>query len=148
MRLKMCSKPKVDDGGHQPITSVYLNGKRCNDFSLPGAPLYSYCGIWVRVGTRRWNSSSHSSSVNPSWSAKFKNTTNRPQFTLEKSSEWSCFNFSRFGPGSFQTGYTNHDIIHLNVAHDLIFMRFLRILFVRSRQKVMTSLALIYSPPP
>ena len=98
----MCSKPKVDDGGQQPITSVYLNGKRCNDFSLPGAPLYSYCRIWVRVGTRRWNSSSHSSSVNPSWSAKFKNTTNRPQFTLEKSSEWSCFNFSRFEPGSLK----------------------------------------------
>ena len=47
-----------------------------------------------------------------------------------------------------QTGYTNHDIIHLKIAHDLIFMRFLRILFVRSRQKVMTSLALIYPPPP
>ena len=58
MRLKMCSKPKVDDGGQQPITSVYLNGKRYNDLSLPGAPLYSYCRIWVRAGTRRWNSSS------------------------------------------------------------------------------------------
>ena len=45
-----------------------------------------------------------------------------------------------------QTGYTNHDIIHLKIAHDLIFMRyhrklmrFLRILFMRSRQKPMTS---------
>ena len=33
--------------------------------------------------------------------AKFKNTTNCPQFTLEKSSEWSSFNFWRFEPGSF-----------------------------------------------
>ena len=46
-----------------------------------------------------------------------------------------------------QTGYTNHDIIHLKIADDLIFMNFLRILFTRSRQKVMTSLALIYSCP-
>ena len=44
-----------------------------------------------------------------------------------------------------QTGYTNHDIIHLKVAHDLIFMRYHSILFMRSRQKVMTSLALMYS---
>ena len=29
---------------------------------------------------------------------KFKNTTNRPQFTFEKISEWSSFNFSRFEP--------------------------------------------------
>ena len=98
----MCSKPKVDDGGQQPITSVFLNDQRCNDFSLPGAHLYNYSRIWVRVGTRKWNSSSHSSSVSPSWSAKLKNSTNRPQFTLEKSSEWICFNFLRFEPGSLK----------------------------------------------
>ena len=38
-----------------------------------------------------------------------------------------------------------NDIIHLKIAHDLIFMRFLRILFMRYRQKAMTSLALMYS---
>ena len=30
---------------------------------------------------------------------RFKNTTNRPQFTFEKTSEWSFLNFSRFEPG-------------------------------------------------
>ena len=45
-----------------------------------------------------------------------------------------------------QTGYTNHDIIHLKIAHDLIFMRYHSSLFMRSRQKVMTSATLIYSP--
>ena len=50
----------------------------------------------------KWKSSSHYSSVSPSWSAKLKNSTNRPQFTLEKSSEWSGFNFLRFEPGSLK----------------------------------------------
>ena len=94
MRLKMCSNPKVDEGGQQPIADDRYEGSNTNEFFSLGVYLYSYSRIWVRVSTRKLNNSSHSSSVNPSWSAKFKDITNRPQFTFEKTSEWSSFNFS------------------------------------------------------
>ena len=99
MRLKMCSNPNVDEGVQHPVTNDRYEGSKQNDFFSLDVYLYSYSRIWVRVGTRKWNNSSHSSSVNTSRSAKFKNTTNRPQFTFEKTSEWSSFNFSRLEPG-------------------------------------------------
>ena len=95
----MCSNPKMDKWGQHPITGDLYEGSNPNDIFSLGVDLYSYSRIWVRVGTKKWNNSSHSSSVNASWSAKFKNTTNRPQFTFEKTSGWSSFNFSRLEPG-------------------------------------------------
>ena len=65
----MCSKPKVDDGGQQPIADDRYEGSNPNDFFPLGVYLYSYSRIWVRVGTRKLNNSSHSSSVNSSWAA-------------------------------------------------------------------------------
>ena len=99
VRLKICSNPKVDEGGQHPITDDHYEGLKSYDFFSLGVHLYSYSRIWMRVGKRKWNNSSHSFSVNASWSAKLKNTTNRPQFTIEKPSEWSSFNVSRFAPG-------------------------------------------------
>ena len=100
MRLKMCSNPKVYEGGQHPITNDRHDGSKPNDFTSLG--VYRYSWIWVRVGTRKWNNSSHSSSVNPSWSA-LKNTTSSPQFTFEKTSEWRSFSFSRLEPGKYLT---------------------------------------------
>ena len=99
MRLQMCSNPNVDEGGQHPITGDRYEGSNPNDFFSLCVYLYSYTRIWVRVGTEKLNNSSHSSSVNPSWSVKFKNTDNRPQFTFEKTSEWRSFNFYRLEPG-------------------------------------------------
>ena len=39
MRLKMCSNPKVDDGGQHPITDDRYEGSNPNDFFCHGVYL-------------------------------------------------------------------------------------------------------------
>ena len=39
MRLKMCSNPKVDEGGQQPITDDHYEGSKSNDFFSLGVHL-------------------------------------------------------------------------------------------------------------
>ena len=56
MRFKFFSNQKVDEGGQQPIAGVYFNGRSPNDCFSHGAHLYSYSQVWLRVGTRKWNS--------------------------------------------------------------------------------------------
>ena len=99
MRLKMRANAREGEDGQQPVVDDGDEGSNPNEFFSLGVYLYSYSRIWVRVSTRKLKNSSHSSSVNASWSAKFKNTTNRPHFTFEKTSEWSSFSFSRLEPG-------------------------------------------------
>ena len=53
MRLKMCSNPKVDEGGQHPITDDHYEGSKPNEFCSLSVHLYSYSRIWVRVGTRK-----------------------------------------------------------------------------------------------
>jgi len=53
---------KVDEGGKHSITDDRYEGSNPNDFFSLGVYL---CG-WVKVGTRKVNNSSHSSSVNAS----------------------------------------------------------------------------------
>ena len=84
MRLKMRSNTREGEDGQQPITSDHCEGQHLTDFSFCCAHLYSYSCIWLRVGTRKSNSCSHSSSVSPSCSTKFKNTNNLPQWTSVK----------------------------------------------------------------
>ena len=51
MRFEISSNPKVDEGGQQPITGVYFNGRSPTDCFPHGVHLRSYSQIWVRVGT-------------------------------------------------------------------------------------------------
>ena len=110
MRLKMRSNTREGEDGQQPITSDYCEGQHLTDISSYCIHLYSYSCIWLRVGTRKSNSCSHSSSVSPSCSTKFKKTTNRPQLISEKTSEWRAFNLSSIDPGSSQN-FSLRDVI-------------------------------------
>ena len=67
------------DNNPSLVTSAEVEAVMTN--CLLSAHLYCYSRIWIRVGTRNSNNSSHSSEVNP---AKHKNNTNRPQFTFVK----------------------------------------------------------------
>ena len=66
MRLKMRSNAREGEDGQQPIVDDRYECSNPNEFFSPGVYLYSYSRIRVRVGTRKLNNSSHSSSVNPS----------------------------------------------------------------------------------
>ena len=60
MRLKMRSNAREGEDGQQPITSDYYEGQHSTDFFPYCTLLYIYSCIWVRVGTRKWNSCSQS----------------------------------------------------------------------------------------
>ena len=52
-----------------------------------------------------------------------KNTTSRPQFTLEKSSKWSCFKFSRFVPGNLKRFSLSVSISLVDIVNIFAFER-------------------------
>ena len=53
-----------------------------------------------------------------------KNTTSRPQFTLEKSSKGSCFKFSRFVPGNLKRFSLSVSISLVDIVNIIAFERY------------------------
>ena len=96
MRLKIRSNPKVGDVGQLPIATLRSEVEWIFSHRYS---LYTVSSICVRVGTRKSNSCSHSSSVRSNCSTKFKNTINLPQWIFVKTSEWRVFNLESLVPG-------------------------------------------------
>ena len=102
MRLKMRSNTREGEDGQQPITSDYCKGQHLTDFSSCCTHLYSYSCIWLRVGTRKWNSCSILSQSILMSPRNLKRPPIGPQLISENTSEWRAFNLSSIDPGSSQ----------------------------------------------